>query len=299
MNTKKTVVYEKFEITQHKEYLHDMISFKKILRVCSGESWIVCCFFIILTMVSCVSCSRVNEFSNSSDNGSELLISNTIIDLGEIREDEPVETKFSLKNAGADQLIIHKVRFSCGCTTSRFSTPKTLDPGEVCELPVKFNPKGFAGEIIRKLTLVTNDKEMPKKVLKLKARVRQNYKNISYAPTKVNLGFFDGDLWKKTILFRLPEGISPPDLECKTSLSSIKSGFVGIKDGDIPKYDFDLSRIPNKDQYRLLCVYSDNKVTDRVVSEWVEVRSKSNFFEPIKILIQGVNASSSCSTRIR
>jgi len=97
-------------------------------------------------MVSCVSCSSVNEYSDSFNNGSGLLISDTIIDLREIREDEPVETKFSLVNAGSDQLIIHKVRFSCGCTTSSFSTPKTLYPGETCELPVKFNRKDFLGK---------------------------------------------------------------------------------------------------------------------------------------------------------
>ena len=249
-------------------------------------------------MVSCVSCSSVNESFNSFDNGSELLISDTIIDLGEIREDEPVETKFSLINAGSDQLIIHKVRFSCGCTTSSFSTPKTLYPGEACELPVKFNPKGFVGEIIRELTLVTNDKHMPEKVLKLKARVRRNYKNISYAPTKINLGVLDSNSWNRTILFRLPEAISPSDLDYETSSPSIKARFVGLEDNAISKHDFDLSRIPNKDQYRLLYVYSDN-VTDYVVSEWVKVRSKSNFFEPVTILIQGVNAFSSCSTRIR
>lgn len=275
-----------------------MISFKKRLSLCSGKSRIVYCFCAILIMVSCVSCSGVNESFNSFDNGSELLISDTIIDLGEIREDELVDTKFMLTNAGSDQQIIHKVRFSCGCTTSSFSTPKTLYPGEACELPVKFNPKGFVGEIVRELTLVTNDKDMPEKVLKLKARVRRNYKNISYAPTKINVGVLDSNSWKRTILFRLPEAISASDLECETSSSSIKARFVGLEDNAIPKHDFDLSRIPNKDQYRLLYVYSDN-VTDSVVSEWVKVRSKSNFFQPITILIRGVNAFSPCSTRIR
>ena len=96
----------------------------------------------------------------------------------------------------------------------------------------------------------------------------------------------------------LPEAISASDLECETSSSSIKARFIGLEDDAIPKHDFDLSRIPNKDQYRLLYVYSDN-VTDFVVSEWVEVRSKSNFFEPITILIQDVNAFSSCCTRIK
>jgi len=152
--------------------------------------------------------------------------------------------------------------------------------------------------MIRELTLVTNDMDMAEKVLKLEAGVRRNYRNISYAPTKINLGVLDGNSWKRTILFRLAEAISTSDLDCETSSSPIKVGFVGLEDKVRSKHDFDLSRIPNKGQYKLFYIYFDN-VTDYVVSEWVEVRSRRDSFEPITVLIRGVNGLSSCSTRIR
>ena len=83
-----------------------------------------------------------------------------------------------------------------------------------------------------------------------------------------------------------------------------------------PIYQDIVNRYPGSEeafqaQYKLAVLYvkivdyvaaetATNKLlTDFVVSEWVKVRSKSNFFKSITILIQGVNAFSSCSTGIR
>jgi uncharacterized cupredoxin-like copper-binding protein len=77
-------------------------------------------------------------------------------DFGKIGATTPVTHKFAFTNTGKSELLIRKVKASCGCTAPT-PTKTTLAPGESSEIVVTFNPSGKSGEQQKSITVVTND----------------------------------------------------------------------------------------------------------------------------------------------
>ncbi len=76
-------------------------------------------------------------------------------DFGEISDQKPVSTKFTITNTGKEPLIITNAKGSCGCTVPTW--PKQpLAPGETGTIDVTFNPKGKSGAQNKTVTLIAN-----------------------------------------------------------------------------------------------------------------------------------------------
>jgi archaellum component FlaF (FlaF/FlaG flagellin family) len=77
-------------------------------------------------------------------------------DFGNIKATESVSYDFVVKNIGKKELLIRKVKASCGCTAT--NPDKTnLAPGESTNIKVTFNPAGKSGQQQKSVTVVTND----------------------------------------------------------------------------------------------------------------------------------------------
>lgn len=104
----------------------------------------------------------------------EIKFDRTVYDYGTIKEaNGPVTAKFTYTNTGTAPLSIITVNTPCNCSTSKFS-PKPLAPGAKGEITVTFNPKGYAGEFTRNVTVRTNikdGKQKKKVILKIKGVV--------------------------------------------------------------------------------------------------------------------------------
>ncbi|MFV0366525.1 MAG: DUF1573 domain-containing protein [Mangrovibacterium sp.] len=76
-------------------------------------------------------------------------------DFGEIKENDKVSHTFHLTNKGKTNLIIRKIKTSCGCTAV---TPekKVVASGETVPLEVKFDSKGKFGRQSKTITILTN-----------------------------------------------------------------------------------------------------------------------------------------------
>ncbi|MDD5561783.1 MAG: DUF1573 domain-containing protein [Candidatus Omnitrophica bacterium] len=82
-------------------------------------------------------------------------------DFGAIRASDGIVTHtFSLKNDSAQALNINGTHASCGCTLSEIDK-KIILPGEAANLEVKFNPKGYSGQITQYVYVNTDSKAMP------------------------------------------------------------------------------------------------------------------------------------------
>lgn len=78
---------------------------------------------------------------------------------GDIKQGDVVKHQFEIKNNGKSELIIRKVKASCGCTA--INPAKTvLVPGESTMIAAEFNSHGKSGRQTKTVTIVTND---PKK----------------------------------------------------------------------------------------------------------------------------------------
>lgn len=99
-----------------------------------------------------------------------LTVSEEVGDLGTIKADQPQAHIFILKNEGGKALIIERVQASCGCTATMLSDEKLL-PGKTTQLEVTFNPKGYEGEVSHSVYIYSNDPELPRKRIAIKATV--------------------------------------------------------------------------------------------------------------------------------
>jgi len=110
-----------------------------------------------------VSANLIEDFSSWSkeelENAPAFDIENTNFDFGEIKQREKADIVFEFKNSGKSDLIIRKVRSSCGCTTV---TPAntTIKPGESSNIKAVFDAGVRKGKQHKVITVITND---PKK----------------------------------------------------------------------------------------------------------------------------------------
>ncbi len=109
--------------------------------------------------------------------GPKLFVKERTFDLGIIKEGERKTAKFVLENRGTENLIIDKVRASCGCTVPRKLTEdeKILEPGEILEIEAVFDTKGRKGSQKKTVTITSNDPDEPRLKLFLTANVVQIY----------------------------------------------------------------------------------------------------------------------------
>jgi hypothetical protein len=75
---------------------------------------------------------------------------------GEVPEGAVVKHTFSVKNTGKSLLHLHKVIPTCGCTVSK-ADPELVPPGEASSVAVQIDTTGFAGDISKKIRVLTND----------------------------------------------------------------------------------------------------------------------------------------------
>ncbi len=80
----------------------------------------------------------------------------TTVDFGEINQNVKKDISFKFTNEGKSDLIIRKVRSSCGCTT--VTPPNTIiKPGESSTIDAIFNSGSYQGKQNKVITVVTND----------------------------------------------------------------------------------------------------------------------------------------------
>ncbi len=83
------------------------------------------------------------NIQNKSSQPPTISISEEEWDFGRIKEDESPVHIFTIKNIGREELIISRVRASCGCTATMLSSDN-IQPGKSAELKVTFNPVGIS-----------------------------------------------------------------------------------------------------------------------------------------------------------
>ncbi|PKP40603.1 MAG: hypothetical protein CVT95_13435 [Bacteroidetes bacterium HGW-Bacteroidetes-12] len=91
-------------------------------------------------------------------------------DFGNVNEGDVIEHEFVFTNTGKSDLIIRKIKASCGCTTA---APKlsVIKPGEQSSLSASFRTAGFTGRQSKTITVITNDPVRSTMVLRLSGSV--------------------------------------------------------------------------------------------------------------------------------
>jgi Protein of unknown function (DUF1573) len=100
--------------------------------------------------------------------GPKIQFATTAYDFGRAKKGEQVKYTFIFTNTGDEVLEVSGVR-ACGCITSDF-TRKT-EPGQTGHIPISFNSSGYNGHVTKAITVTSNDKSSPAKVLQFSGTV--------------------------------------------------------------------------------------------------------------------------------
>lgn len=93
-----------------------------------------------------------------------------IHDFGKIDQGEVVETTFSIKNVGTNDLYIVDAHGSCGCTVPEV-TKEAIRPGESAPISVKFDSNGKSGEVTKSVMITCNTDKIIENI-KIKASIK-------------------------------------------------------------------------------------------------------------------------------
>ena len=91
-------------------------------------------------------------------------------DFGKMKRTEERSYEFVFRNEGDAVLNIIRVHSECGCTTA-VPTDKKIAPGSASKLTVTFRAGEYAGEILRRIYVYTDDPATPEAQIRIKGRV--------------------------------------------------------------------------------------------------------------------------------
>jgi hypothetical protein len=89
-------------------------------------------------------------------NAPKIAIDNKIFNFGTIKKGDKAEHTFTITNKGKSNLVIRKVKASCGCTAIK-PEKTVIEPGEKTAITAIFNSAGKSGRQNKSITVITND----------------------------------------------------------------------------------------------------------------------------------------------
>lgn len=123
-----------------------------------------------------ISGSIEEDFSRLSEkelsNAPQISFKETQMDFGSIDEGTLVKHEFEFTNSGKSDLIIRKIRASCGCTTVAPNVT-ALKPGEKSSISASFRTSGYTGRQSKTITVITNDPKQSTMILRLTGTVKK------------------------------------------------------------------------------------------------------------------------------
>ncbi|MFO8001162.1 MAG: DUF1573 domain-containing protein [Marinilabilia sp.] len=116
------------------------------------------------------------DFSEWSEeemaNAPEIEVDDRVFDFGGIKQGEKVSHAFKLSNTGKSDLVLRKIRASCGCTAIE-PEETVIPPGESTKVVAEFDARGMSGRQNKSVTIYSNDPHKSKLLLRLTGTVEK------------------------------------------------------------------------------------------------------------------------------
>ena len=104
-------------------------------------------------------------------NAPAIEIPEKVFNFGEIMQGDKVEHKFKVINSGKSNLILRKIKASCGCTTIK-PDKMELTPGESIYITAIFNSAHKKGRQNKSITIISNDPKSTNILLRVSGNVK-------------------------------------------------------------------------------------------------------------------------------
>ncbi|MCF0206672.1 MAG: DUF1573 domain-containing protein, partial [Bacteroidales bacterium] len=123
-----------------------------------------------------ISATIVEDFSHLTkeelENAPKIVFQSTEYDFGTIKQGEKVTYEYKFKNEGKSDLIIRKVKATCGCTVPN-PEKMVIKAGEESFIKATFNSSGKKGRQSKPITITTNDPSNSSAVLKIIGNIEE------------------------------------------------------------------------------------------------------------------------------
>ncbi|MGQ1784328.1 MULTISPECIES: DUF1573 domain-containing protein [unclassified Saccharicrinis] len=103
-------------------------------------------------------------------NAAKISVDNKVFDFGEIKQGQKATHTYYITNTGKSNLLIRKVKASCGCTAIK-PEKTTIAPGEKTAIVAEFNSTGKKGRQNKSVTVITNDPLASSTLLRIQGTV--------------------------------------------------------------------------------------------------------------------------------
>lgn len=121
-----------------------------------------------------ISATIEEDFSKWSEeemlNAPSIEVDDRVFDFGELKQGEKVSHNFVVTNNGDSNLILRKIRASCGCTAIQ-PDKMVIEPGESTNIVAEFNSRGMSGRQNKSVTVYSNDPKKSTLLLRLTGTV--------------------------------------------------------------------------------------------------------------------------------
>jgi len=126
------------------------------------------------------------------------------VDFGSMKQNQSRDIQVTVTNKGAALLRIEDVKADCGCTVPTLDK-KMLLPGESTVIDINFNSKKFVGNVLKLVTITSNDPLNPEVVFSIGANVSAA---LLVDPPQRRVGFSQspvGTTHSKSVIFTATE----------------------------------------------------------------------------------------------
>src|SRR5438105_9700463 len=161
--------------------------------------------------------------------GPKIQFQTPVYDFGKVKSGDPVKYTFIFTNTGTELLILTNVQPSCGCTTAGEWT-RQVEPGKTGTIPIQFNSANYGGQVLKTVTVTSNDKGQPSLGLQVKGTVWKPIDvNPAFAVMTIPADAQTNITSKVHIVNNMEELItlSPPESNNKGFSAELKTNTVG------------------------------------------------------------------------
>jgi hypothetical protein len=166
--------------------------------------------------------------------GPKIVFETPVYDFAKVKSGELIKHTFVFTNTGDELLILTNVQPSCGCTTAGEWTHQ-VEPGKTGTIPIQFNSANYSGQVMKTVTVTSNDKGQPTTALQIKGTVWKPIDiNPSFAVLNIPPESQSNVVSKIHVVNNMEElvTLSPPESNNKSFTASLVTNTPG-KDFDV------------------------------------------------------------------
>ena len=146
-------------------------------------------FILLGIIIILISVVFVIYLQNKPKTPPRMVLSALEWDFGIVKPNEKPTKVITIKNEGDEDLLIERVRASCGCVKTLIST-KRIQSGKSAELTITFDTTGYDGKVSKDIFITSNDFQESEKRMRVSVEVEHQPNpilNLSQAEWNLSL----------------------------------------------------------------------------------------------------------------